>query len=151
MLMPAKSKLTPEQWTQVYATWQVDPRPALAWLVDELALPISRQGIADRARRDGWTKGGIPSGQPAHELKDKPVRADKADAAVEESLYRLATGFTYEEEHVCVIGGEIVKTMVLRYCPPNLQAQRLWLQSRQPNRWPKCKDDAPGQSGSDLA
>ena len=92
--MPAKSKLTPEQWTQVYATWQADPRPALAWLVDELALPISRQGIADRARRDGWTKGGIPSGQPAHELKDKPVRADKATwcvASVSAAVQRCST------------------------------------------------------------
>lgn len=137
--MPAKSKLTPEQWTQVYATWQADARPSLAWLVDELALPISEQGIRDRARRDGWTKEAMLPGQSMNvqaALKEKPVSAAKADARVEESLHRLATGYTYQEERVLVVNGEIVKTMVLRYCPPSLEAQLIWLQSRQPNRWP---------------
>ena len=84
--MPAKSKLTPEQWTQVYATWQADARPSLAWLVDELALPISEQGIRDRARRDGWTKEAMLPGQSMNvqaALKEKPVSAAKADARVE--------------------------------------------------------------------
>ena len=137
--MVAKSKLTPEQWAQVYATWQADTRPSLARLRQELDLPITNEALRRHARRHNWKKDAMLTGQPTNvqaALKEKPVSAAKADARVEESLHRLATGYTYQEERVLVVNGEIVKTMVLRYCPPSLEAQLIWLQSRQPNRWP---------------
>lgn len=54
--MAAKPKLTPEQWSEVRAAWEADARDGYAWLVEELALPVSAPGVRKTAIKDGWTK-----------------------------------------------------------------------------------------------
>ena len=54
--MPAKPKLSPEQWNDVRAVWEADARESYAWLVEELGLPVSAQAIGKVSRRDKWTK-----------------------------------------------------------------------------------------------
>jgi phage terminase small subunit len=54
--MPMKPKLSPEQWSEVRAVWEADPRDGYAWLVEELGLPVSAQAIGKVSRRDKWTK-----------------------------------------------------------------------------------------------
>lgn len=54
--MAAKPKLTPEQWADVRKHWEGDPRDGYAWLVDELALPVSAPAVRKAALRDQWAK-----------------------------------------------------------------------------------------------
>lgn len=54
--MPAKPKLSPEQWSTVRKKWEGDEREGFTWLIDELKLGISPQAIRKVAARDGWTK-----------------------------------------------------------------------------------------------
>ena len=56
--MAAKPKMTPEQWASTRATWEADPRDGYAWLVEELALPVSIQGVRQTALKGLWAKGG---------------------------------------------------------------------------------------------
>ncbi|CAN5296826.1 hypothetical protein BH10PSE16_BH10PSE16_00980 [soil metagenome] len=56
--MAAKPKMTPEQWASIRATWEADPRDGYAWLVEELALPVSVQGVRKTALKGLWVKGG---------------------------------------------------------------------------------------------
>jgi hypothetical protein len=54
--MAAKPKLTPEQWLQVRKTWEADPRPTLPWLIVEMKLPVSAEGLRLRAKAECWSK-----------------------------------------------------------------------------------------------
>lgn len=54
--MAAKPKLTPDEWADVRAAWEDDPREGYAWLVDELALPVSAPGVRKTALKEGWVK-----------------------------------------------------------------------------------------------
>lgn len=62
--MAAKPKLTPEQWASTRATWEDDPRKPLAWLVEELGLPVSAEALRLRAKAEGWVKGGAGQSDP---------------------------------------------------------------------------------------
>jgi hypothetical protein len=57
---------------------------------------------------------------------------DIADAQVVNSLFRLATGFTYHEEATTTTG-EVVT--VQKYSKPNTTATIFWLKNRQPDKW----------------
>lgn len=54
--MAAKPKLTPEQWASTRATWEADPRKPLAWLIEELGLPVGAEALRLRAKSEGWAK-----------------------------------------------------------------------------------------------
>lgn len=54
--MPAKPRLTPEQWAQVRRIWERDPRPGYSWLIEFIEIEISPQSIGKRARSEGWVK-----------------------------------------------------------------------------------------------
>lgn len=58
-----------------------------------------------------------------------------ANERVTESLYRLATGFTYPDTDIRVINGKIVKTEVMRYQPPNVTAVIFHKKNREPDLW----------------
>jgi phage terminase small subunit len=62
--MAAKPKLTPEQWGSIKATWEADPREGYAWLVEELALPVSAPGVRKAAIKVGWSKSNTPALRP---------------------------------------------------------------------------------------
>lgn len=54
--MAAKPKLSPEQWASTRATWEADPRKPLAWLIEELGLPVGAEALRLRAKAEGWAK-----------------------------------------------------------------------------------------------
>lgn len=58
-----------------------------------------------------------------------------ADNQVEDSLYRLANGYTRNEIEVKVVAGKVVKVPVERYYPPNAVAQIFWLKNRKSASW----------------
>ena len=69
--MAASPRLTPEQWAIARRRWEGCDLPGFDWLVPEVVaafeIPVTRQGLSVRAKRDGWTKGGEPS-QPLAEV-----------------------------------------------------------------------------------
>lgn len=50
------AKLTREEWVNVRATWESDPRDGYAWLIKELNLDLNRVTILKRANKEGWAK-----------------------------------------------------------------------------------------------
>ena len=59
--MAAKPKLSPEEWSNARKVWEADARKGFAWLIEELALPVSAEALRLRSKSEGWTKGGAPS------------------------------------------------------------------------------------------
>lgn len=64
------------------------------------------------------------------------VAIEICNARVEQSLFKKATGFYYEEEIQELVEGELMTTKIARrYCPPDTKAILHWLFSRMPERW----------------
>lgn len=75
---------------------------------------------------------------------ERTLRQNKlvADALVEDSLYRRAIGFEYEE----VVDTELTDGSVKvkrhhKYMPADITACIYWLKNRQPDRWRERKED----------
>lgn len=92
-----------------------------------------------------------------YKAKDLAIKAiydevkNYKDEEVEASLFKLCNGFIYQEEVPTKVKIEIKKedgsievaetvkvTKVKKYCLPNLQAQKYWLNNRKSAKW---KDD----------
>ena len=64
-----------------------------------------------------------------------------ADSQIEQSLYKLGNGYTYEEKEEIVEVGTDGRPKPLRirkttkYIPPNVTAQIFWLKNRRPSAW----------------
>ena len=54
ILSGRKPKLSPEQWASTRATWEADPRKPLAWLIDEMGMPVGAEALRLRAKAEGW-------------------------------------------------------------------------------------------------
>lgn len=77
---------------------------------------------------------------------------EDADAAVSQSLFQRATGYSQIETHVAVISGEVVKTKVKKNYPPSEIAQFFWLKNRQKDKWKPDSQLSPlGAAPEDLA
>ena len=79
----------------------------------------------------------------------KAIKKGKApvDIAVENALYRLATGFTKKVRKPIKLrqrgGNEIVEYVEEEiYIPPQVTAQIFWLKNRRPERWRDKPEDA---------
>jgi hypothetical protein len=67
----------------------------------------------------------------------------KADAVVEDALYRRAMGYTYTEETVTIEKGQMVGSQHVRvreitrwkHVPPDVKCIIRWLCNRRPDRW----------------
>lgn len=69
---------------------------------------------------------------------------DEADALVEQSLFRKATGYTHASEKVFQFQGEIVRADTVEHYAPDTTAMIFWLKNRQPDRWRDRRDGADG-------
>lgn len=58
-----------------------------------------------------------------------------ADAAVAESLYKRAVGYSHPDVHVSNYQGEITVTPLTKHYPPDTGAAFIWLKNRQPHKW----------------
>lgn len=58
-----------------------------------------------------------------------------ADAAVTESLFRRATGYSHEYEKIFVHEGEPVRVATTKHYPPDTTACIFWLKNRRPQLW----------------
>ena len=67
-----------------------------------------------------------------HALK---VGKEVADERVERSLYARANGYEHDEVDIRVVSGEIVKTDIRKFYPPDTTACIFWLKNRRPADW----------------
>ncbi|PTW53589.1 hypothetical protein C8N35_11644 [Breoghania corrubedonensis] len=58
-----------------------------------------------------------------------------ADDRVKESLYKRATGYSYDAEKVVVVDGSLVRLYVTEHVPPDTKAATVWLFNRDPDHW----------------
>lgn len=63
------------------------------------------------------------------------ISKDEADAKVEQSLYRRATGYECDEVDIRVLNGEIIQTPLRKIYPPDTTAMIFWLKNRKPGEW----------------
>lgn len=118
--MPKKpdAKLKREYWTSSDGISVIAQRMRSGLTIDQLANEIQ----VTKPTLYAWAKKEPKLFDALHQNKEI------ADAAVENSLYKLANGFHYEET---AANGAVVK----KYNPPQVGAIKLWLSNRQPEKW----------------
>lgn len=71
-------RLTKEQWAEIRARWEMDPRDGYEWLIKEFRLDINPSSIIRKKQRDGWKKNSI---QKIAKAVETPIsRAIKRDS-----------------------------------------------------------------------
>lgn len=60
---------------------------------------------------------------------------EAADKKVEESLFKRATGYSFDSEKIVVIEGEAQRVEIIEHVPPDVKAGMWWLQNRRPGTW----------------
>jgi len=60
---------------------------------------------------------------------------EEADALVEKSLFRRATGYSHAQEHISTSQGEVFVTDTIKHYPPDTVACIFWLKNRKPKEW----------------
>lgn len=60
---------------------------------------------------------------------------DAADKKVEDSLFKRATGYSFDSEKIVVIEGEAQRVEIIEHVPPDTKAAMWWLQNRRPGIW----------------
>jgi hypothetical protein len=74
-----------------------------------------------------------------------------ADERIERSLYERAAGYERDEVDVRVVSGEIVKTQIRKFYPPDTTACIFWLKNRRPNDWrDKIEQSISGADGGPI-
>jgi len=63
------------------------------------------------------------------------IGKDEADKKVEDSLYKRATGYSFDSEKIVVIEGEAQRIETIEHVPPDTKAAMWWLQNRRPGIW----------------
>lgn len=92
------------------------------------------------------------------ELRDAlKVNKEIADLSVENSLFKRAMGYEYEEETIeGIVGpnGETIKKtrkIVKKIMAPDTTAQIFWLKNRQPEKWrDKHHHEITGEGGGEI-
>lgn len=72
--MVAKSKISPEEWVKIRATWENDPREGYTWIIAEFELLVSRAAVGKVSARENWKKIKVA-------LKKKPAVAQPSTKA----------------------------------------------------------------------
>lgn len=70
-----------------------------------------------------------------------------ADDRVEQSLYRRATGYSFDSEKIFHYQGQVVRTNCVEHVPPDTTACIFWLKNRRPEQW-RDRPDGGGDADS---
>lgn len=54
--MTTKKRMTQEEWAEIRARWEEDPRDGYTWIVAELDLKVTHVAVLKRAKKEGWAK-----------------------------------------------------------------------------------------------
>ena len=79
------------------------------------------------------------------------IAKEEADERVERSLYARANGYEHDEVDIRVVAGEIVKTPIRKYYPPDTTAAIFWLKNRKAFEWrEKIETTLTGPNGGPI-
>lgn len=87
-----------------------------------------------------WT---IRNWATAHEEFFKALKVGKeaADARVEQTLYRKATGYTFDSVKIfCNADGDVTRVQYVEHVPPDTTSCIFWLKNRRPQEWRDTRD-----------
>lgn len=118
------------------------------WLTEKGLLLIkgwAEDGLTDEqiAKRIGISRSTLLRWRKKEPVLQETLVASKevADRAVENSLYRRALGYTWEEETRELVGGVLTVTKVVtRHVPAEAAAIIFWLKNRKPEVWREKRD-----------
>lgn len=68
------------------------------------------------------------------------VGKEDADRIVEQSLYRRATGYTFDSEKIVTAGGTVQRVETMEHVPPDTTAAIFWLKNRKGTDWRDTKN-----------
>lgn len=63
------------------------------------------------------------------------IGKERADARVEQSLYRKALGYTFDSVKIFQHQGAVVEARYVEHVPPDTVACIFWLKNRKPREW----------------
>lgn len=105
----------------------------------EQAAKLCKLGATDAQLADffGVAVSTVALWKVQHKAFSDAIKVPKAeaDARVEQSLYRRATGYECDETDIRVVNGTIVETPLRKHYPPDPTAMIFWLKNRQPDAW----------------
>lgn len=65
---------------------------------------------------------------------------DEANDLVEKSLFKRATGYTFDSEKIVSTGGVVQRVETMEHVPPDTTAAIFWLKNRKPDDWRDTKN-----------
>ncbi len=68
------------------------------------------------------------------------VGKEQADVIVEQSLFRRATGYTFDSEKIVTAGGVVQRVETMEHVPPDTTAAIFWLKNRKGEDWRDTKN-----------
>ena len=71
------------------------------------------------------------------------------DERVERSLYRRATGYTFDSEKIFQSDGRIIRAKTKEHVPPDTTAMIFWLKNRRPEAW-RDRREVTGKDGAPI-
>jgi len=121
--------------------------------------PIWAEGLAKLGKTDeeistafGISRSTLLEWKKSHPELSVALKIGKseADTAVENSLFKRAMGYTYEELKIVNDGERVEKTV--KQVAPDTTAQIFWLKNRKPEEWrDKVHQEVTGKDGGPVA
>lgn len=114
--------------------------------------------IADLAETFGVARSTVEEWQKNHPEFSASIDLGREDAnrKVEQCLFQRATGYTFDSEKIVVVaqgehmGSAVERVPIKEHCPPDVAAQKHWLNNRDPKNW-KERTTTEHEVGSGLA
>jgi len=120
--------------------------------------PIWAEGLAKLGKTDkeistafGISRSTLLEWKKSHPELSVALKIGKseADTAVENSLFKRAMGYTYEELKIVNDGERVEKTV--KQVAPDTTAQIFWLKNRKPEEWrDKVHQEVTGKDGGPI-
>lgn len=103
------------------------------------AMKLAALGATDREAADFFnvSEATLNRWKQAHPefCASLKVGKESADDRVEQSLYRKATGYSFDAEKIFQYEGQPVRVEYVEHVPPSDTAMIFWLKNRRPEQW----------------
>ena len=121
----------------------------------ERAYQYALLGATDRQMAEffGVTEQTLNNWKRRHPRFFESIKKGKfeADAVIAQSLYHRAKGYEHPDVQINVSQGQVIKTALVKYYPPDTTAGIFWLKNRQPELWrDKASLEHTGKDGGPV-
>lgn len=131
-------------------------RPPIKYNPDkhpQYARALAIEGLTNEeiAERMGMAKSTLQTWRKKYPEFSAAIKEgkDEADAKVEMSLFKRATGYDVEEEKALNIGGDLVIARVRTHIHPDPTSCIFWLKNRKPGKW-RDRQEITGANGGPV-